>query len=213
MTTHPHNQTNNPYNVCTWRDAAECQGCPVNDRLKCRFRWGHAAWFSGHFIPIAIVALVGMIRGGYGIYLLGWLGFMLFFFNVWETHILCRHCPYYAERGSTLHCIANYSSLKLWAYNPKPMSRSEQIQFLIGAIIIVGYPFPFLILGEQYLLALIGTVAVVVPVWSLLRTTCARCVNFSCPLNRVPKPVIDAFLDRNPVMREAWIKAGWRIMR
>lgn len=40
---------------------------------------------------------------------------------------------------------------------------------------------------------------------------CARCVNFSCPLNTVPESVINDYLKNNQIMREAWEKSGWSI--
>jgi hypothetical protein len=36
-------------------------------------------------------------------------------------------------------------------------------------------------------------------------------VNFSCPLNVVPKEVVDEYLRRNPVMRRAWLAHGWHL--
>jgi hypothetical protein len=36
-------------------------------------------------------------------------------------------------------------------------------------------------------------------------------VNFSCPLNDVPKEVVDAYLERNPVMQRAWEESGYRL--
>ena len=38
---------------------------------------------------------------------------------------------------------------------------------------------------------------------------CTRCVNFSCPLNRVPKPEVDVYLERNAAMKKAWEKGGY----
>jgi hypothetical protein len=40
---------------------------------------------------------------------------------------------------------------------------------------------------------------------------CPKCINFSCPLNKVPKKLVDAYLRKNPVMREAWEAAGYQI--
>ena len=40
---------------------------------------------------------------------------------------------------------------------------------------------------------------------------CARCVNFSCPLNTVSRARVDAYLAHNLVMREAWEKSGYRL--
>jgi hypothetical protein len=37
------------------------------------------------------------------------------------------------------------------------------------------------------------------------------CIDFSCPVNAVPQSVVDAYLRRNPVMREAWEASGYRL--
>jgi hypothetical protein len=70
--------------------------------------------------------------------------------------------------------------------------------------------------GYIALLGLIGIVAAnIITTLSFASTLktfyCPSCVNFSCPLNKVPKPVIDAYLKKNNVMREAWKKSGWQI--
>ena len=200
---------NNPYDICTWRPEAECAGCSLDDYLKCRFHRRHLLHFLGTFLVFAVPALTGVIRSGYGGYLLGWVAFCLVFFELWEIRILCSHCPYYAERGTTLHCIANYGSLKVWDYHPEPMSRSEKIQLWIGFGILGGYPFPFMLLGGRTLWALVALVGLVLFFWALRRYTCSRCVNFSCPLNSVPQEIVDAYLARNPVMRQAWEDSGW----
>ena len=62
---------------------------------------------------------------------------MLFFFFVWEARILCSHCPYWAEEGRILHCHANYGVIKIWRYHPEPMSKFEQVQFIVGVLIFL----------------------------------------------------------------------------
>jgi len=47
--------------------------------------------------------------------------------------------------------------------------------------------------------------------FSLKKQICPRCVNFSCPLNAVPKPIVDKYLSKNPVMRKAWEKHGYQL--
>jgi len=136
-----------------------CEGCPIAGRLKCRFNRGDLLHFIGLFAGFALPAIIGVIRGGYGWYLLGWAAFCLVFFEFWEIRILCSHCPYYAEKGLTLHCIAcshcpyyaekgltlhciaNYGSLKVWRYHPEPISKAETVQLVIGFILLCGYPF------------------------------------------------------------------------
>ena len=68
-----------------------------------------------------------------------------------------------------------------------------------------------MVLGSQIIfiiLSAIGLLGFFVPI---LTRRCPRCVNFSCPLNRAPKKVVDAFLKRNAVMRKAWEEKGYVI--
>jgi hypothetical protein len=81
----------------------------------------------------------------------------------------------------------------------------------IGFAILGGYPFPFMILGGQYPWAIVALWGLVMFFWTLRKYTCPQCVNFSCPLNSVPKEIVDAYLERNLVMRQAWLDSGWVI--
>ena len=148
--------SSNPHDICTWRPPSECQACPIAGQLRCRFERRYLLHFVGMFGVFVLPAVIGVIRGGYGLALLGWVAFWLIFFEPWEIRVLCSHCPYYAECGATLHCIANYGSLKLWKYRPGPMSRTERVQLWIGFVILAGYPFPFLLLGGQIPWALVA---------------------------------------------------------
>jgi hypothetical protein len=38
---------------------------------------------------------------------------------------------------------------------------------------------------------------------------CTRCINFSCPLNSVPKELVDIYLQHNPAMLAAWQASGY----
>jgi len=198
----------NPYQLCTWESPSECEECPIAGKLKCRFRRSDLSHFIGVIATFVLPSIIGMIQGEYAWYILGWIGFWIFFFEIWEIRILCSHCPFYAEKGRTLHCTANFGSLKLWNYHPEPISRSEKIQLLIGVGISSGYPFPFLLLSGQVWYALIALWALVMSFWTLRKYVCSACVNFSCILNRVPSEIVDAYLERNPAMNRAWRKAG-----
>jgi hypothetical protein len=203
--------TKNPYRICTWQEATNCTGCPLADRLNCRFNWNDLLYFLVLVLTPVIAAIVGMLQGDFGIYLLGWAGYSIFFFFLWEARILCSHCPYWAEDRRVLHCLANHGVLKIWRFHPEPMSTLEKVQFLVGAGLLLLYPLPFLIIAGQYLLALITFSGIVGFVFSLKKNICTRCVNFSCPLNGVPKIVVDAYLRGNPVMRQAWEAKGYRL--
>jgi hypothetical protein len=196
---------------CTAQPTPTCKDCTLPDRLMCRFDPGDTIHFFMLTLPLLVTTIGGVIAAGYGGYLLGWLAYAIFFFFVWEARVLCSHCPYWAEESRILHCHANYGVIKIWKYRPGPMSRAEQIQFAVGAIGLVLYPAFFMILGAEYLLAAITIVSSISWGYLLRRHVCVRCINFSCPMNAVPKPLVDAYLSQNPVMRSAWEKSGYRL--
>jgi hypothetical protein len=201
----------NPHNICTWNKEEECSDCSIKGKLICHFRSKYLLTFFGFFLAFAVTSFIGVIITGFGWFLLGWIGFWLFFFEVWEIRILCSHCPYYAEEGNTLHCIANYGSLKLWKYHPEPMNLFEKVQLIIGFAILVGYPLIFLILGGQTIFLIISIIEIMIFFGFLLIKRCGDCPNFSCPFNRVKKEVVDAFLNRNPIMKKAWEDSGYKV--
>ncbi len=202
----------NLYDICIWKDSKECNDCSIQNKVICHFHIKYLLSFVGLFSVFVITVFIGVIMSGYGWFLIGWIGFWIFFFEFWEIRILCRHCPYYAEEGRTLHCIANYSSLKIWKYHPEPMNKSEKIQLMIGFIILVGYPLIFLILGSQFIILIISIIEIFVFFSFLLIKRCAKCMNFSCPFNRVEKECVDIFLKNNPVMRKAWEDSGYKLL-
>jgi len=202
----------NTNNICIWKDNEECNKFSIKGKLICHFHRKYLFSFIGLFVVFAITAFIGVIISGYGWFLLGWVSFWLFFFEIWEIRILCSHCPYYAEEGRVLHCIANYSSLKIWKYHPEPMNTSEKIQLIIGFIMLVGYPLIFLILDSQFIFLIISIMEIFIFFSFLLIKRCNKCVNFSCPLNRVKKEFIDTFLEKNPVMRKVWEESGYKVL-
>lgn len=205
------NQNDNPHDLCTWRDASGCADCHIEGRLKCRHNWGDLLAFILLSFTALLPAGIGMHQAGYGWWLLAWVGYALFFFNVWETKVLCSHCPFYALEGKTLACLANHGCLKLWDYDPAPMSLFDKVQFLVGATLAMGAPLPFLVLGEQWLMLTLTVLGLAAMIANMQRNICTSCVNFSCPANRVPKQVVDAYLKRNPVMLKAWQEKGYTI--
>lgn len=194
---------------CSVQSAPNCKDCAVQGQLMCHYEGHDTFHFFMLALPFFVTTIAGVIVAGYGRFLLGWLGFAIFFFFGWEASVLCSHCPYWAEPSRVLHCHANFGVIKLWKYHPEPMSRSEKIQFALGALALIIYPMVFLFLGRQFLLASIAIVSSVSWGYLLHRNVCTRCINFSCPMNAVPKTLVDAYLLQFPVMREAWEKTGF----
>lgn len=201
----------NPHNICSWNSEIECKDCNETDDLNCRFSFKSLLQFYFIFLPFAIPAIIGMRQSEYSPYLLGWLILAIFFFGFWEIYILCSHCPYYALEGLTIKCIANYGCPKFWQYQPGPITKSKKIQLVVGFIIMSMYPFIFLILGRRYLYFILSLVGLLVFFGALFKFKCTKCINFSCIFNRVSKKKVDAYLNRNLIMKKAWQEAGWPI--
>jgi len=195
---------------CTTQPIEQCNNCSLNSSLMCRYETRDTTHFFMIFLPLLVTSIGGVIASGLGWWLFGWLAYCLFFFFVWEARVLCSHCPYWAEEGRMLKCHANYGVLKIWKYRPSPLNRSEQIQFTIGASMIVLIPFILLLVGHEYLFAVIDLASGISFSYLLRRNICNRCVNIPCPLNLAPKETRDQFLNQNPVIKQAWENAGYK---
>jgi hypothetical protein len=195
----------NPYGLCNYDRPAACQDCPVNGRVFCQFERRHVLRFALLMLPVFLANGAGFVRHGAWKQLLLWIGTLFFFLQVPENLILCSHCPYYAQGGRrTLLCHVNAGLLKLWPFNPRPMTSTESAAFMGGLLAIFGYPIAANTLNREWLAAFGGLVGAVT--WGLLmrRFVCSECPNFSCPLNTVPDAVQLAYLRRNPVYAAAW---------
>ena len=226
-------KSKNPHNICTLDEQSDCLNCNIQGKLACKWDKKILSGFHGIAWPPLLTIIFGIVVVGFltGAWwpLYAYIIYFFLMFGVFEIRFLCSHCPYYAEEGKTLHCLANHGSFKFWSYHPGPMNRFEKFMmyFLIATIFFV---FPSSILGygiwylyvhfvEYGLIALLGlsgiTGASLVSSISFVSTLkiffCSNCVNFSCPLNTVSKLVIDEYLKKNEVMRKAWEESGWKI--
>lgn len=223
----------NPHNICTVNENSACASCGIKGELACKWDKNILSGFYAISLPAAIMVYLGIVFSSFitGAWwpLIAYIVYFLVMFNVFEIRFLCSHCPYYAEAGNVLHCLANHGSFKFWRYHPEPLNKFEQFMMyvLLGTIFFI---FPLAItsyglwtVATQYasfgLLPLLGLAGLSIGmlatslsfVSSLKRFYCTQCVNFSCPLNTVSKPVVDAYLKRNPVMREAWEASGYTL--
>lgn len=225
--------TNHEKNNCTWDMQVDCTSCQIDGKLACKWDKKILGAFHGISLPTVILALMGMVMVGFITRawwpLISYIVYFVVIFNVFEIRFLCSHCPYYAEDGKVLHCLANHGSLKIWRYHPEPMNQFEKfmMHFLLTTVFFVfplsvsGYGIGYLVFNySNYgLSALLGLIGIFIGTLasslsflnSLKQFFCTRCMNFSCPLNTVSKPVIDAYLRKNDVMRRAWIKSGWQL--
>ncbi len=219
----------NPHEICTWDDESDCGSCVLNGKLLCK-------WEAKRLLKFAALAVLFMITTGFGMILTGsltgnWIPQIVYailvflFFTVIETRLLCRHCPYYSRGGWTIRCFANHGLPKVWRFQPEPMNRLEKTSLMVCFTFFGFYPILTEALGAwslytdygSYLSApllwLIGitiaNVAAAISFFYLLnRLYCPRCVNFSCPFNKVPGDMVKEYLKKNPSMRDGWYKRG-----
>ncbi|MFW9937971.1 MAG: hypothetical protein ACFFD5_10000 [Candidatus Thorarchaeota archaeon] len=183
---------------------SDCSICPLNSKLNCKFTIKDTILFNITFLAYFIPAILGMILGGFWLWILPYTVYWIFFIQIWENKTLCSHCPHYGNERKTINCYGNYGIYNLWKYNPIPMSISHQIQFIVGIGILLLYPIPFLILGNQFLMLILSIVGILIWISNQLIRMCSHCINLSCPLNRVPKNIASEYLKKNEAMRNAW---------
>jgi len=211
---------------CTWQDETVCINCQEKTKLDCRWERKLLLRFMYFIMPAFIFGIGGIIFGALFTGMWWRLGAIAAYFAIFfivETRILCSHCPYYSEEGKILHCLANHGFFKFAKYHPEPMNLFERILLVIGFLIFIIifplaqlYDLLFVITNlssfDMYVLITISvlfglsTISILTGFILLFTKICPYCVNFSCPWNKVPKEVVDAYLEKNIVMKEAWEK-------
>jgi len=218
---------------CTWKFEVNCEGCKVKEKLNCRWKLSDLLLFFFIAIPGMTGCLAGTLFIGLTVH--AWwpmILYILFFpivLGIAETRFLCSHCPYYAQKGLVLHCLANHGFLRLWKYHPEPMNKLEKLLMWILILVflllipcsILGFDIIYFTLNiDTYgLVGLISVISLtVVTILSLtamafvmIKNVCSVCINFSCPLNGVKKEVVDQYLEKNLEMKKAWEKCGYKI--
>lgn len=213
----------NPYNICTLNPNSNCDECKNQGKIDCKLdkkqqKMSMLVVFSSVIIGTYSLFIVGKITDIWWI-LIFYIIFILLFFFVIETRINCTHCPYYAENKRHLDCPGNNFFPKIWKYNPKPINAYEKIGSLAGFVLMSAIPI-FSLLYCLWLLInsnteivmiyvvsgiLLATILSFLTFYSLfLLTFCSKCINFSCAFNKVPKELVDEYLKRNPVIKNAW---------
>ncbi len=213
----------NPYGLCTWDDGADCDACGLRDKLHCRW---DAAVLRRFLVPASAfsviaafgVGLASFVTGAWGM-LAAYISFFILFFLFIEIRILCSHCPYYGRDGFFLRCLANQGAPKFWRYRPQAMNRLERLGLLAGFAFYGGFPLAAQAYGIWYLVSPRGdgasvtalaaagvTAATLVALLAFAAVLavyfCPRCVNFSCPLNRVPPTLREKYRERNPALQK-----------
>jgi hypothetical protein len=224
--------TSNPYHICTQDENSDCGHCALQHRLVCKWDKNIKNSFAAIGFPPILIAIFGMVILGFvsGTWwpLPVYVVYFMSVFGIFEIRFVCSHCPYYADNRKTLRCLGNHGTPKLWRCHPEPMNRLERFLMRFAVVAMIFYILPLSILGygigylaihytDFGLLPLLGLTGITFAVFltstsfvNVLKTFfCTACVNFSCPLNKVPKTVVDAYLLKNPVMKDAWEKSGY----
>ncbi|MHA1253272.1 MAG: hypothetical protein ACTSRP_25050 [Candidatus Helarchaeota archaeon] len=200
--------------MCIWKDPSICNECEINEKLQCHYDKKYSYWFVTGWLACVIPAIIGLFIAldfiTFIIYLGIWITYMVIFFTVWEPRILCSHCPYYGEGGKILHCYANYGFYKPVPYNPYPLSTSEKVQFIIALSLFIVIPIILLIISQAYIMLIFASIGTIYWIIVIQFIICPHCINFSCPLNRVPKSIRDKFIHRNLTIRKAWEEKGYK---
>lgn len=203
--------------ICIWKDKSDCGDCKLDEQIFCRPKLKYMIYFALPLMIGLVPVILGVLFSNFNIiiklfFFISWFAYAMFFFSVWESHMICNYCPYYAnDAQKTLHCPIDKGKLKTGKYQPGPLSMSEKIQFILGASILFMYPIPFLIIGGLLLPLTFLIIGIITWIIVIQLKVCNACVNFACPLNRVKKEIRDEFFQLNPIIKEAWIKSGYKI--
>ena len=185
---------NPPIKTCS---ISTCKSCDIQTKTNCNFN-------ISQLLQFYLISLPSFIIGGVFLYshnaaaLYIWLLIIASFFLVIEIRVLCSHCPHYERSFIFLNCWANYGAPKLWKYRPGPMNLLEKYILIFGFMVVWGYPLVFLFLLKNWLVFAVYLSSVALFFIILRKKNCARCINFSCPLNNADLNTKKIFFRNNP---------------
>jgi hypothetical protein len=209
--------------LCTFDSNAPCSTCGNKGEIFCKPDENKVIvshLLEGSFVLMAMFG-TGVISVLFGTIwpMLVFAIFSALFFLVIQPRITCSHCPYYAEDRFFLHCTENHFSPKIWRYHPEPITLWEKIGTVVGFTFLGAYPVLVELYGIYVLwmnhsdsVALLGVIGVFIGTMLTLTLFyvvffllyCPHCVNFSCVFNKVPEEYVQRYLERNPIIQQAW---------
>ncbi len=194
---------NQPLHTCIEKS---CNNCDVSHDLNCHFNLSQLMRFLIGGLPSFIIAGIGIYSFNPA-FLLPWIIMIISYFGFIEIRVMCSHCPHYAEPEiKSLKCWANYGSPKLWKFRPGPMSSIEKTVFILGFLLIIIYPFIFLLMSQNFIILLLYSITILIGGFLIHKFLCTQCINFACPSNRVDDEIRKKFFNKNPIIRDAWEK-------
>ena len=142
-------------------------------------------------VPL-LIALIALFRYSGS---LTWPILYLVIIGAHMTHILiqrCPHCEYYKAETKWLECL-------WWSWAPKirkkktgPPPKYIRPYTFVAVLVITLYPIYWMIFQWELLILYVlswGILAL-----SIYTAGCARCIDFECKNNAVPKEIKDAYL-------------------
>lgn len=223
--------TKRNYKICTLDKNHDCKKCSIKDQVKCNKASNKdTLFFYGILIPLFIASFAILITAGVytgtwwpvPLNILFWLVYQLY--N--EVVVHCTHCPFWDEDSDTIHCMVNCGIAKpRWKwfkkylkYNPAPYSLKEKIILNFFNYFSVFFPVSIMIYTliniQNTIIYTISAVYLIILAnfnFLLKKHHCSYCLNFDCPLNKVPKKVVDEYLRKNPYIKDAWEKNGYKL--
>ena len=182
-----------PINSCS---RESCNNCNIHFEITCHFS-------RRKLLRFYVIGLPSFMIGGIVIYnysitgFVSWVTGIGLFFLLIGIRVLCTHCPHYNESSYILRCWANYGVPKLWRFRPQPMNFFEKAILISGFIFVWGYPIIFISLTNNWILLGGYFFSVVLYFILMYQFNCIKCINLSCPLNRVNIKVKEEFLKNN----------------
>ena len=223
----------NPYNICTLNPNSNCNNCKNNRKIDCKFNIKHSIRSMTIIFSFIITSTIGLYYISLLIQnlwiLIIFLIYIFLLFIIIEPFVTCSHCPFYAEKRFRFNCTGNILTPKIWKYNTKPINKYEQAITLVAFIIFYAYPILSEIYGLWHLyengysitsqtflilsfIFLLNMIICVIFIYLFLLVYCPKCINFSCIFNRVPKSNVDEYLNKNPIIKEAWKNSGYKFL-
>jgi hypothetical protein len=191
-----------PISTCS---IESCNSCSIHSRITCHLGLPQLLRFYITVLPSFVIG--GIVIYNYSVNsFIGWVTGIGLFFLVIGIRVLCTHCPHYNESSHIMRCWANYGVPKFWRYRPRPMNIFEKAILICGFVFIWGYPVVFISIIKSWIY-LGGYVFSVTLFFTLMYLfNCRKCINFSCPLNRVNSKVKEEFLKNNRLFKNECAK-------
>lgn len=90
---------------------------------------------------------------------------------------------------------------------------NTMVCFIHNKALVIFWIIPaiYLVITESFFYLTLATFFFVLWMVIMRSTSCKICVNFSCPLKRMDKAIVDEYLLKNDVMRKVWEKKGYQL--